>query len=187
MKTIFGKLIFAAPLLALATNVSAYLPSRTGLVALGCEPNGKAAPVSPSEALFPESPRKRYVFMRRDDDDGIAEFCMDEIDTEKKMPPHVRRALSAISLRYLPNMARPSASRKSPYSAPTRRWCWCESRAGDEPLFVYSSARSRCNFGLCDQSKAHTEIQQCFLVLAGRDFVSQYLISLVPFPDIVSP
>lgn len=84
MKTIFGKLIFAAPLLALATNVSAYLPSRTGLVALGCEPNGKTALVSPSEALFRESPRKRYVFMRRDDDDGIAEFCMDEIDTEKK-------------------------------------------------------------------------------------------------------
>ena len=84
MKAIFEKLLFAAPLLVLGTNASADLPSRTGLVALGCEPNVKAAPVSPSEPSFRESSRKRYVFMNRDGDGSVAKFCMDEIDTEKK-------------------------------------------------------------------------------------------------------
>lgn len=84
MKTNFRKLLFTTPLLSLATYASADLPSGTGLVALGCEPNVKATPVSPSERSFRESSRKRYVFMNRDSDGRIAKFCMDEIDTEKK-------------------------------------------------------------------------------------------------------
>ena len=84
MKTIFGKLLFALPLLALAAHVSADVPSRKGLLALGCEPNVKAAPVSPLSESFRASSRKRYVFMNRDNDGGIAKFCMDEIDTAVK-------------------------------------------------------------------------------------------------------
>jgi len=83
MKQLFGNLLLAVPLLSFASYASADLPSRTGLVALGCEPtiNGSALPSS--HPSFRTSPRKRYVFMNRDPNGVISKFCMDEIDTDE--------------------------------------------------------------------------------------------------------
>ena len=81
MKQLFGNLLLAVSLLSFASYASADLPSRTGLVALGCEPNQKLTPLPSTHPQFRESVRKRYVFMNRDDAGEIQNFCMDEIDT----------------------------------------------------------------------------------------------------------
>ena len=86
MKIIFGKLILAAPLLALATHASADLPSRTGLVALGCEPNVKVRALPSTHPAFRVSPRKRYIFMNRNESGQVIKLCLDEIDTDVSEP-----------------------------------------------------------------------------------------------------
>ena len=83
MKRLLGNLLLALPLLGFASYVSADLPSRTGLVALGCEPNVKTATLPSAHPNFRVSARKRYVFMNRDASGVISKFCMDEIGTDK--------------------------------------------------------------------------------------------------------
>ena len=102
MKINLGKLIFAAPLWALATSASADLPNRAGLVALGCEPNGKTATLPSTHPNFRVSPRKRYVFMNRDANGKIVKFCMDEVDTNVTEPTTCRDSVDSGSVKVSP-------------------------------------------------------------------------------------